>query len=128
MEKRSVQEVAEVVMDQHDQRDLRVRNVLNDKGSGPSQIVLVVTEFPPGKSHLLHRHPYCDQVAYVLNGTMLHLSREGSERVTEGDVQFIEKGEWHGYKNDTDESATIIVIFGGIGSLEEAGYELAENS
>ena len=45
-------------------------------------------------------------------------------RQNEGEVVFIEQGGWHGFKNDTDTPTTVIAVFGGVGSYEEAGYEV----
>jgi quercetin dioxygenase-like cupin family protein len=44
-------------------------------------------------------------------------------RLNEGDTAFIAQGEWHGARNDTDQSAITLVIYVGTGTLEEAGYE-----
>jgi quercetin dioxygenase-like cupin family protein len=91
--------------------------------TGAAGIVFNVTQFPPGKVHELHRHPNCEEVLYLLKGSGLHLSEGEPVRQNEGEVVFIERGEWHGFMNDTAEPITVIAVFGGVGSYEEAGYE-----
>jgi quercetin dioxygenase-like cupin family protein len=91
-------------------------------------IVFNVTEFPPGKVHELHRHPNCEEALYVLKGAGLHLSEGEPVRQHEGEVVFIERGEWHGFTNDTDQPTTVLAVFGGVGTYEEAGYEVLETA
>ena len=92
--------------------------------TGAHGVVFNVTEFPPGKVHEIHRHPRCEEALYVLRGAGLHLSEGEPVRQEEGEVVFIAQGEWHGFANDTDAPTTVIAIFGGVGSYEEAGYEV----
>jgi quercetin dioxygenase-like cupin family protein len=84
---------------------------------------LLSSELPPGKVHLLHRHPNAEQIMYVLEGSCLALSEGESVRLNEGDAVFIAQGEWHGVRNDTDQPAVTLVFYAGAGTLEEAGYE-----
>ncbi len=73
--------------------------------------------------HDLHRHPHAEQATHVLRGSGVHLSAEGRTPMVEGDVVFIPAGEWHGFANDTEETVTILGLWGGVGSAQEAGYE-----
>lgn len=126
MEKRSVESIAEEVMTKPSMEGLRVRHTITKEEAGSSQVTLDVVEFPPGSVHVLHRHPNCEQLTYALKGSHLHLSEEGKTRVNEGEAVFVERGEWHGTENDTEQPTTVLIIYGGVGNLEEAGYEELE--
>jgi quercetin dioxygenase-like cupin family protein len=120
---KNIRDVAAQVMTKADQEGLIVRNVVNRDDTGARKIILLSSEFPPGKVHLLHRHPNAEQIMYVLEGSCLALSEGEPVRLKEGDAVFISQGEWHGVRNDTDQPAVTLVIYGGAGTLEEAGYE-----
>jgi quercetin dioxygenase-like cupin family protein len=124
VEIRNVRDVAAEVMTRPDQEGLIVSNVINREDTGASKIILLSSEFPPGKVHLLHRHPNAEQIMYVLEGSCLALSEGEPTRLNEGDAVFIAQGEWHGVRNDTEEPTVTLVIYAGAGTLEEAGYEV----
>ncbi|HEU4494259.1 MAG TPA: cupin domain-containing protein [Rubrobacteraceae bacterium] len=123
MEIKNIRDVAAEVMTRPDQEGLIVRNVVNKDDAGARGIVLLSSELPPGKVHLLHRHPNAEQIMYVLEGSCLALSEGEPVRLKEGDAVFIAQSEWHGVRNDTEEPAVMLVIYAGAGTLEEAGYE-----
>ncbi len=123
MKIRNIREVAAQVMTKPDQEGLIVRNVINKGNTGARRVILLTSELPPGKVHLLHRHPNAEQIMYVLEGSCLALSEDEPVRLNEGDAVYIVQGEWHGVRNDTDRSAVTLVIYAGAGTLEEAGYE-----
>ena len=123
MEIRNVRDVAAQVMTKPDQEGLIVRNVVNKDATGARRVILLSSELPPGKVHLLHQHPNAEQIMYVLKGSCTALSEGEPVRLKEGDAVFIAQGEWHGIRNDTDEPALTLVIYAGAGTLEEAGYE-----
>ena len=91
---------------------LRVWWLVGRQETGAHGVVFNVTEFAPGKVHEVHSHP--------------NLSGGEPVRQRAGEVVFIEQGEWHGFANDTDHPTTVIAVFGGVGSYEEAGYEVLE--
>jgi quercetin dioxygenase-like cupin family protein len=111
-------------MTKPDQEGLIVSNVINKDDTGASRIILLSSEFPPGKVHLLHRHPNAEQIMYVLEGSCLALTEGEPTCLKEGDAVFIAQGEWHGVRNDTDQPTVTLVIYAGAGTLEEAGYEV----
>ncbi len=123
MEIRNIRDVGAQVMTKLDQEGLIVRNVINRDDAAARRFILLSSEFPPGKVHLLHRHPNAEQIMYVLEGSCLALSEGEPTRLEEGDAVFISQGEWHGVRNDTDQPAVTLVIYAGAGTLEEAGYE-----
>jgi len=120
---RNIREVDAQVMTKPDQEGLIVRNVINKDNTGARRVILLTSELPPGKVHLLHRHPNAEQIMYVLEGSCLALSEGEPVRLNEGDAAYIVQGEWHGVRNDTDRSAVTLVVYAGAGTLEEAGYE-----
>ena len=123
MEIRNIRDATAEVMTKSDQEGLIVSNVINREVAGARGILLLSSELPPGKVHLLHRHPNAEQIMYVLEGSCLALSEGEPVRLKEGDAVFIAQGEWHGVRNDTDQPAVTLVIYAGAGTLEEAGYE-----
>jgi quercetin dioxygenase-like cupin family protein len=124
VEIRNVRDVAAQVMTKPDQESLIVRNIVNKDATGACRIILLSSELPPGKVHLLHRHPNAEQIMYVLEGSCLALSEGERVRLKEGgDTVFIAQGEWHGVRNDTDEPTVTLVIYAGAGTLKEASYE-----
>jgi quercetin dioxygenase-like cupin family protein len=120
---RNIRDVAAEVMTKPDQEGLIVRNVVNKDDTGARRMIMLSSELPPGKVHLLHRHPNAEQIMYVLEGSCLALTEDEPARLHEGDAVFIAQDEWHGVRNDTDRPAVTLVIYAGAGSLEEAGYE-----
>ncbi len=124
MEIRNVRDVAAEVMTKPDQEGLIVGNVINRDVAGSRRIIMLTSELPPGKVHLLHRHPKAEQIMYVLEGSCLALSEGEPVRLKEDDAVFIARGEWHGVSNDTDAPVVTLVIYSGAGTLEEAGYEM----
>ena len=123
MKIRNIREVDAQVMTKPDQEGLIVRNVINKDNTGAHRVILLTSELPPGKVHLLHRHPNAEQIMYVLKGSCLALSEGEPVRLNEGDAVYIVQGEWHGVRNDTDRSAVTLVIYAGAGTLEDVGYE-----
>jgi quercetin dioxygenase-like cupin family protein len=120
---KNIGDVVAKVMSRPDQEGLIVRNVIDRNDAGARTIILLSSELPPGKVHLLHRHPNAEQIMYVLEGSCLALSEGEPVRLNEGDAVFIAQGEWHGVRNDTDRPVLTLVIYAGAGTLEEAGYE-----
>lgn len=123
MKVRNIQDVPAQLMTRPDQEGLIVRNVINKDDAGARSMILLSSEIPPGKVHLLHRHPNAEQIMYVVEGSCVALSEGEQMRLKEGDAVFISRGEWHGVRNDTERPALTLVIYSEAGTLEEAGYE-----
>ena len=126
MEKRSRQDTQEdpTVAERAGWEGLHVWWLVNRHATGAERIVVNVTVFPPDCWHEVHRHPNCEEALYVLEGSGLHLSEGEPVRQQQGEVVYIPAGEWHGFANDTESPTTVLAIFGGVGSYEEAGYEV----
>jgi quercetin dioxygenase-like cupin family protein len=120
---RNIYDVPAKVMTKPDQEGLIVRNVINKDDAGAQRMILLSSEIPPARVHLLHRHPNAEQIMYVVEGSCVALSESEPVRLKEGDAVFISRGEWHGVRNDGERPAVTLVIYSGAGTLEEAGYE-----
>jgi quercetin dioxygenase-like cupin family protein len=92
MKIRNIRDAASQVMTKPDQEGLIVGNVINKDNAGARRIILLSVELPPGKVHLLHRHPDAEQIMYVLEGSCLALSEGEPVRLREGDAVFIAQG------------------------------------
>jgi quercetin dioxygenase-like cupin family protein len=92
--------------------------------AGSTSLVVNETEIPPNKWHEVHRHPHAEEALYILEGSGLHLTEDGSHRLATGDVVFIPTNEWHGLANDTDSPLRVVGIFSGVSSYKDAGYEV----
>jgi quercetin dioxygenase-like cupin family protein len=101
--------------------------LVNRVGAGSSTLVVNETEIPGNSWHEVHRHPHAEEVLYILEGSGLHLTEDGRHRLTQGDVVYVPRDEWHGLANDTDGPLRVVGIFGGVGTYEDAGYEIHPN-
>jgi quercetin dioxygenase-like cupin family protein len=72
----------------------------------------------------VHRHPSAEEFLFVLEGSGLHLSERDPVPLAAGEVAYIPKGEWHGFANDSEAPTTVVTVFAGINSYEDAGYEV----
>lgn len=126
MKKRSQKTVPEDIdaPQRPDMKGWRVWWLVTEEQTGSSRGALVLSVAAPGTRHVLHRHPNCEQVTYVLSGSGLHLTTEEPVRQQAGDAAHIGPGEWHGFENDTEETTVMMAVYGGAGSPEAAGYEL----
>jgi quercetin dioxygenase-like cupin family protein len=125
MEKRSIEDTPEDIelVSRPDMQGMHVWWLVSKEETGSTKVVFDIASFPPGKAHQLHRHPNCEEVTYVIKGTGVHLFDGGEQVQRQGEAVFIGEGEWHGFRNDTDETVVIVGVYGGVGNIEEAGYE-----
>ena len=64
-----------------------------------------------GMSNPPHRHPNCDEVLYLLQGTLEHTLDDETVIVNAGDTLSIRKHVFHRAKNIGDCDADLIVVF-----------------
>jgi len=88
--------------------------------------VLSISEFAPGSKHDVHRHPFAEQVTFVLSGSGTHLRDEGGVEQSTWQAVYIPPNEWHGFANDTNEPTTIVAFYGGVSSPKDAGFVIYE--
>jgi quercetin dioxygenase-like cupin family protein len=82
--------------------------------------------FPPGAAHEAHRHPNADEFFYVIRGRALLGAEQEEHEAGPGTVEFVPAGKVHWLRNlDSSEPVEVVGGYLGVGSLEEAGYQLA---
>jgi quercetin dioxygenase-like cupin family protein len=102
---------------------------LADRDHGSTETtVFNVTEFPPKRSHEVHRHSDAEEYFFLIEGSGLHLTDSEPVPVDAGDLVFIPKGEWHGFANNTDRPAVAVTVMGGVAHYSDAGYEVLPGS
>jgi quercetin dioxygenase-like cupin family protein len=106
--------------------DMQVRFLIDERSAGTDQLVVGHTVLPPGARHERHRHPNCDEFLVVASGAGEIYTDYGREPAAQGDVIFTPASHWHGFDNTSDEEVVLLWGWRGAGSLEAAGYELAE--
>lgn len=102
----------------------RVWWMLNRDAGETAQFQMLVSEFPPGCTHPLHRHAHAGEMVYVLEGEALHLSADQEPvRLQQGDAVYIPAGEWHGLSNAGEENLVVLALNDGVNHYRDAGYE-----
>ena len=76
---------------------------------GDAGVSFFVNRTPPGAGPSLHRHSY-DEVFVVLEGRPTFLGDGETTLVEAGKIAIARAGEWHGFRNDTDEPLLVISI------------------
>jgi len=96
--------------------------------SKSSSLVIGQSTFVRDAAHLLHKHDHADEFFYVFEGEGAHLVAGGEIPMKTGDVVFAPRGEWHGFRNKNDRPVRAIFGYFGVAVLEDAGYEVHEDS
>jgi quercetin dioxygenase-like cupin family protein len=82
-----------------------------DSGSDTGMTFGRVT-FKPGQGNPAHYHPECDELLYVVTGTIEHsLPDGGTVRLEPGDCILLPRGHAHSAVNIGSEEAVVIVAF-----------------
>ncbi len=82
-----------------------------DLAPGAGMTVGRVT-FKPGESNPTHAHPNCDEVLFVVQGTIEHsLPQGGMARLEAGDCIVLPRGRAHTAKNVGQDEAVVLVAF-----------------
>lgn len=106
---------------------LDVKWLVNADTAGARHMLFGLSRFAPGGSHVLHRHPLVEEVIYVVSGAGQQLRDGDPVPVTAGDLTFASKGEWHGHVAGSEEMR-FLFLYLGRSSLEQAGYELHDDT
>ena len=104
--------------------DMQVQFLIDKATAGSTQLLVGWTVLPPGAMHVRHRHFHADEFWIVLSGHGVMYTDDGESEAHEGDVVLTPRGQWHGFKNTTEEDVVLIWGWSGAGSLEDAGYEV----
>jgi len=109
---------------------MSARWLVDENNGSSSAFTFGQSTFAPDEGcHELHRHPNAEEVFFVWAGTGVHLTEDGREiPMSAGDLVFVPKNEWHGFRNTG--STPLRAIFGYLGanSLESGGYELPSSA
>ena len=66
----------------------------------------------PGKTNPIHSHPNCEEILYVLSGSIEHsLPQGGRATLNPGDCIVLEQGSEHQARNIGTEEAVVLVAF-----------------
>jgi len=103
--------------------DMKVQFLIDKATAGSDDFLLGWTVLPPGAMHDRHRHFHADEFWIVVSGNGVMYTDDGEAPAREGDVVFTPRGQWHGFKNTTEEDVVLAWGWSGAGSLEDAGYE-----
>ncbi len=104
--------------------DLRVWWLISKDETGTSGVLMNVAEFPPHKSHEVHRHKNAPEILYVEDGSGL-LTHDGPPiRIEAGEVVIHPAGEWHGFYNDTGETTKVVCFWPEVDNYSDLDYEV----
>ena len=78
--------------------------------SGSERLTVLVQNYRPGGTHVVHAHDDAEQVFYVSRGKGEFLLGDDWFSVSEGDLVFAPRGVSHAARNTSDEEMTIIFI------------------
>jgi len=104
---------------------MSARWLIDEANGASSGYTLGQSTFAPGDgSHELHRHPDAEEVFFVWEGEGVHLTPDGEFPMTAGQLVFVSKNEWHGFRNTGRTPLKAIFGFLGANSLDAGGYEV----
>lgn len=113
-----------VVVDSHpDLTGVSMKTVIDRRTVGAHRGTMSIAEFAPGGSHQLHRYSESARISYLISGRGEHLTCNGSVQLKSGDVTYVPKNTWHGFRNTGTEKAVILSMYSPVATLSEAGYE-----
>ncbi len=104
------------------------RWLVSASASKSNSLVIGQSTFVGDAAHLLHKHDHADEFFYVFEGEGSHLVEGGEIAMKTGDVVFAPRGEWHGFRNKSERPVRAIFGYFGVAKLEDAGYEIHEDS
>jgi mannose-6-phosphate isomerase-like protein (cupin superfamily) len=96
---------------------------LIDKKSAGADHVVGWTVLKPGARHERHRLRDCDAFFMILKGAGHIYGDKGEEPMAEGDVVYVPRGSWHGFRNTSHDDVILIWGWMGAGSIEASGCE-----
>jgi quercetin dioxygenase-like cupin family protein len=100
------------------------QHLLDRSLTGTPEVVGDLFTFPPGFIHHMHRHPYADMVLIPLTGTLRFVGEaDRTMDIGSGQVLVVPRGNWHEFRNVSDEPSQVLHFFSGVGAIEDIGYE-----
>jgi quercetin dioxygenase-like cupin family protein len=111
-----------------DMRGMHVWWLVSKETAGSEKILFDSVIFPSRIVHALHRHPNAEEICYLVSGNGYHLHEGEPVLQRTGEAVYIPANEWHGFYNPYEEPVTMVSCWGGVASIEQAGYEEMEDS
>ena len=81
------------------------------KGLNGADMTLGTCYINPGMENTMHSHPNCDEVLYVLKGSIIHRLNGEEVKMNEGDSLFIPKNAAHNAINTGTDDAVLSIAF-----------------
>ena len=101
---------------------MAVRWLVTSESVGAQHHVVGHTIFQPGGEHEIHRHPNAEETEYLVAGSGISLVGDVEIEHAAGEIVFVPKNEWHGFRCTSDEPAVMVWTYGGVPNLAAAGY------
>ncbi|MGZ8755205.1 MAG: cupin domain-containing protein [Acidimicrobiia bacterium] len=108
--------------------DMQVQFLIDKATVGTDDFLLGWTVLPPGARHDRHLHRNADEFFIVLQGSGRIYTDDGTAPAGRGDVIWTPRGRVHGFDNTGQEDVVLVWGWNGCGSLEDSGYEVAEEA
>ena len=105
--------------------DMKARMLVDGPSDGTRSFTLGLGTFAPGSGcHALHRHENAAEFFYLWEGSGVHLTGDDSHPISAGDLVYVPRREWHGFRNTGTAPARAFFGYLGVDSRAEAGYEV----
>jgi quercetin dioxygenase-like cupin family protein len=103
--------------------NMDVRWLATEETFGARHHVMGRTLFMPGGGHMSHKHPYAEEVLYILRGRLITTIGDETFCMGPHDVCYVPPDTLHVMRNvSPTEPCEIIFVYGGAPSLAKAGY------
>lgn len=106
----------------------QLKAILAEPGETPSTTAVIETTLPAGTLGAPpHVHAHEDEYFYVLEGSVQFLDRERTLTATKGSLAVLPRGQLHGFWNESDEPARLLLIVspgGFAGFFDEVAGEI----
>lgn len=79
--------------------------------TGTEVLTFGVVTIEPGHGNPEHHHPNCDEILYLLAGSLQHTLAEEVFTLNTGDLIHIPQGVWHRAWNEGTETAKVVVTY-----------------
>lgn len=83
----------------------------NAELTGSEHLTVGRVEINPRSNNPRHYHPNCDEVVYVVSGSIAHLVGEDWYDMEAGDAIHVPQGVWHQARNRADDPAVLVIAY-----------------
>jgi mannose-6-phosphate isomerase-like protein (cupin superfamily) len=103
---------------------MAARWLVNAETVASSALIVGQSTFAPDSAHLLHRHDRVEEFFFILEGNGAQLVEGGEIPIAAGDVIFVPRNEWHGFRNTGRQPVRAVFGYFGANKVEAGGYEV----